>query len=324
MEKLDICFHIRYPNQTASEGAESAAEIGTKAASTADESVTKAKRGRSPKAGSKAAENILAREAGENVAEVGAKSAGKKSLKSIVGKIIGPRIAKVVGKSIPFVGALAGLGFGIARAMEGDFKGAGAEVAGGIASTFPGAGTAVSVATDVGLLARDVYKEAYEVFPENDPLSESRIGEVQKEVSDYMDSFINPGEAQSSNIAPGTSGASAAGDGTAEAAQTAAGQISTPQVTSGGVSGGVNIIPAAGERSDIGFNQRSAQLALANNTTPPPVIINNNNTAAGGGAGGGGGGGGSTARTSGSVRTSPNQSHIDRALYGDLYNAGIP
>lgn len=61
-------------------------------------------------------------------------------------------------KKVPVLGALAGIGFGIQRAMSGDYLGAALEVASGAASIIPGVGTAASVAIDAGLIARDVYK----------------------------------------------------------------------------------------------------------------------------------------------------------------------
>jgi len=67
--------------------------------------------------------------------------------------------AKVAGKSflkkLPLIGLVAGIGFGIARAMEGDWKGAGMEVASGAFSLVPGIGTAASVAIDAALLEKD-------------------------------------------------------------------------------------------------------------------------------------------------------------------------
>jgi phage-related protein len=66
------------------------------------------------------------------------------------------------------------------------------------------------------------------------------------------------------------------------------------------------------------FNQQSAQMVASQSAPPPPVIINNStNTNTGGG-------GGQGARTSGAVHTAPQSSHIDRALYGDFYGAGVP
>lgn len=73
----------------------------------------------------------------------GAKVAGKFGAKSLI-------------KKIPLIGALAGLGFGASRAMDGDWTGAGMEVASGIAGIVPGVGTAASLGIDGALLARDM------------------------------------------------------------------------------------------------------------------------------------------------------------------------
>jgi hypothetical protein len=65
------------------------------------------------------------------------------------------------------------------------------------------------------------------------------------------------------------------------------------------------------------FNQQSARMSVVQ--SQPPVIINNStNTNSGGGANQN-----SPPRTSGAVQTSPQSSHIDRALYGDYYGAGV-
>ena len=68
--------------------------------------------------------------------------------------------AKAAGKSllkkIPGVSILAGLGFGAQRALQGDFVGAGLEVASGAAGTVPFLGTAASLGIDAGLAARDL------------------------------------------------------------------------------------------------------------------------------------------------------------------------
>jgi len=67
--------------------------------------------------------------------------------------------AKFAGKSLlkklPVVGFFAGIAFGIGRAMDGDFEGAGMEIASGAFSLVPGIGTAASVATDAAILERD-------------------------------------------------------------------------------------------------------------------------------------------------------------------------
>ena len=67
---------------------------------------------------------------------------------------------KALLKRIPVVGLLAGLGFGVGRALKGDWVGATAEVASGAASLLdlvaPGAGVAAGLAIDAGLGIRDV------------------------------------------------------------------------------------------------------------------------------------------------------------------------
>ena len=87
--------------------------------------------------------------------------AGKTAAKD-VGKTVAKDAGKGVGKSllkkIPGIGLLAGIGFAASRAMDGDWLGAGGELASGAASTVPGLGTAASVAIDGALMARDISK----------------------------------------------------------------------------------------------------------------------------------------------------------------------
>ena len=75
------------------------------------------------------------------------KSGGAKA----VGKTVGKAAGKSALKKIPILGALAGLGFGISRAMDGDWTGAGLEVLSGGASIIPGLGTAASLGIDSAL-----------------------------------------------------------------------------------------------------------------------------------------------------------------------------
>ena len=96
--------------------------------------------------GGKAAKDQLAKQSLKSTTKVGAKLGVKAVGKSLL-------------KKIPVVGLLAGIGFGLKRAMKGDFAGAALELASGAASTIPGLGTAASVAIDAGLAAKD-YKAA--------------------------------------------------------------------------------------------------------------------------------------------------------------------
>ena len=83
--------------------------------------------------------------------KAGAKLGGK-----AIGKVAGGAIAKSLGKKIPLVGLGLGAIFAAQRAMQGDFIGAGLELASGAASTVPGIGTAGSVGIDAALAARDM------------------------------------------------------------------------------------------------------------------------------------------------------------------------
>ena len=105
--------------------------------------------------------NILgsAKNAISNVAQKGMSKVGGKTATKGAAKIGGKAVGKSLLKKIPIIGAIAGLGFGAQRALQGDFVGAAGEVASGVASTVPGAGTAASVAIDAGLAARDMSRE---------------------------------------------------------------------------------------------------------------------------------------------------------------------
>ena len=87
---------------------------------------------------------------------------GKNIMKKVGGKALAKGLSKGVGKSllkkIPGVGLVAGLGFAAQRLMKGDGLGALGELASGAASLLPGIGTAVSVAIDGAMIARDVSK----------------------------------------------------------------------------------------------------------------------------------------------------------------------
>lgn len=101
----------------------------------------------------------LAKEAGEEVVEG--------VVKKGAAKIAGKGILKSLLKKIPGIGLIAGLGFAASRLMDGDFVGAGMEVASGAASIVPGLGTAASVGIDAALIARDLSAEGETAEPIN-------------------------------------------------------------------------------------------------------------------------------------------------------------
>ena len=93
----------------------------------------------------------------KNVGKATAKTVGKTAAKT-VGKTAAKTVGKSLVKKIPGVGLLAGLYFAGGKLLEGDFAGAGLEVASGTASLLPGIGTGLSVAIDAGIAARDISK----------------------------------------------------------------------------------------------------------------------------------------------------------------------
>ena len=84
------------------------------------------------------------------------KSLGRRLGGKAIGKVAGKGLAKSLGKKIPLVGLGLGAVFAAQRAMQGDFLGAGLELASGAASTVPGVGTAASVGIDAALMAKDM------------------------------------------------------------------------------------------------------------------------------------------------------------------------
>lgn len=104
------------------------------------------------------------------VAEGGFKEGEKASAKiieksiaeslKIAGKKTAATAGKVVGKKIPILGLGIAAIFAADRAMDGDFRGAGLELASGIASIIPGIGTAASLLIDAFLIGRDLMKNS--------------------------------------------------------------------------------------------------------------------------------------------------------------------
>jgi len=101
----------------------------------------------------------IAKGAGGLLSKIGIGGAAKGAA-GVAVKGAGGLLAKAGGKSllkkIPGLGALAGAGFAASRLMNGDLTGAIGEMASGLASIVPGVGTAMSVAIDAGLAARDM------------------------------------------------------------------------------------------------------------------------------------------------------------------------
>ena len=131
-----------------------------------------------------------------------------------VGKIAGKAVGKSAAKKIPIAGAVVGSIFAIQRAMEGDWTGAGLELASGVASIFPGVGTGISVALDAGLMARDIHKATTPktpVVPEREMGSRPNIAGFFKEAESLLLSSMIPIAASSGTLSEVKSQIKAAG-----------------------------------------------------------------------------------------------------------------
>ena len=110
-------------------------------------------------------------------------------------RVGGRALGKAAAKKIPIAGAVFGSIFAIQRAMQGDWTGAGLELASGVASIFPGVGTGISVALDAGLMARDIHKEVKSntpVVPEREMGSGTDVMGMFKQASSLLLSSMMP------------------------------------------------------------------------------------------------------------------------------------
>lgn len=132
-------------------------KVGTPVVKTAATAVSKA---------GTAALNIMPTSAGVKILDTAADVADGALAKNI-GKLIQNKVARaipgIVGKSLPFAGALIGLGQGIWRAAKGDLVGAALSAGSGLA------GPLSALTLGAADIAREIYKEVYGVPPEDDP-----------------------------------------------------------------------------------------------------------------------------------------------------------
>src|SRR5210317_40333 len=118
------------------------------------------------KAGVKVTQKVgetAAKEVTEKGLKEGAEKATQQATKTVATKtatqVASKGILKTVIKKIPFIGAIAGIGFALQRLAKGDTVGAGLELTSGFSSIVPGFGTAASLAQDAVLLKRDIDME---------------------------------------------------------------------------------------------------------------------------------------------------------------------
>ena len=117
-------------------------------------------------------------------------SAAGKVTPLAIKKLALPLAAKAVGrtalKSIPIIGAIAGIGFAAKRLLEGDPLGAGIDAVSGLA------GPLTAIPALILSIARDLYTQSYGITPESDPLVGKRMGVVKDGVKLAVEETISP------------------------------------------------------------------------------------------------------------------------------------
>ena len=90
--------------------------------------------------------------------------------------------AAVAFKMAPVVGVFVGAGSAIYRALMGDFKGAAAETAGMFAPSV------IGLPIDLAIMARDMYKDSYTTFPEDDAAKHGGkvVADRMLQITDYL------------------------------------------------------------------------------------------------------------------------------------------
>lgn len=95
-----------------------------------------------------------------------------KAIEKLALPIIEKGLGKTVLKSIPIVGAVAGVGFAVDRLLHGDVVGAGLDAVSGLG------GPLTAIPALIASTARDIYSAVYGVQPEEDPNASERMSEV--------------------------------------------------------------------------------------------------------------------------------------------------
>ena len=138
-------------------------------------------------AGASAAADIATKgagEAGEGAAKGGAKAISKEAIKAGATKIAGKAIPKLLGKSIPIIGAVAGLGFAVSKLMQGDLAGAGIEAVSGLG------GPITAIPATILAIANDLYTDLFGIAPGNDPEAGSRFAMIYDGVKGVVEDMI--------------------------------------------------------------------------------------------------------------------------------------
>ena len=122
--------------------------------------------------------------------------ASQEAIETAAKKVLAKNLLKSVANKIPFLAVASGLIFATQRMFNGDTTGAKMDLASGVVGAIPGAGIPGSLAIDVASAARDIYKEVYQVQPEDDPEFKNRIGAIR----DVVEKLLKPNTEKANEV----------------------------------------------------------------------------------------------------------------------------
>lgn len=167
---------------------------------------------------------------------------GAGTTKDVVRRLAKPILTKALGKtalkSIPIIGAVAGVGFALGKLLDGDFVGAGLEAASGLA------GPATAIPAFILSVSRDIYSGVFGIPPEQDPQFAERMPEIQEAVKAEAASIMGP-QVETKEGVTSSAGGVAAAAGVAGAAGMAAMAMKAANPTMPSSSGSPSATPTS-------------------------------------------------------------------------------
>ena len=113
--------------------------------------------------------------------------------KAVLKKSIGKQLALLTAKAIPAIGLLVGGGLALGAAFRGDYLGASMEAGGMFLPSLAG------LPVDAAIMARNIYKENYGIFPEKETDNALRLKRMKQIVASVKSSMTSSAEIQPSD-----------------------------------------------------------------------------------------------------------------------------
>jgi hypothetical protein len=224
----------------------------------------------------------------KEIGKTATKEISESSIKSTAKKILSNGALKTAAKSVPFAGLLLGLGFGVERAISGDWTGAAIETASGVA------GPATSIGLGVVQASRDVHNALYGHYPDpTDPQDMENMKKISVIVKDAASELFksetsdNKGASEISYDANGIPTGADVSSEPASSATTSSPTTSsknktpsaTPTSSNSSSSAAPTSSPNSGQKLNSVVDENNAAKLPSNSTDSSPTINNQTNVA---------------------------------------------